>query len=579
MTAALIVVALGAVVAAVGTGVLAARCARTPRGFLIAWTVAVFGLAVALAAQVLGYLGGYSDPMFRAMELGAQAIAPLALSLGLIELIAWGLPGRFAMRLAVAAIGVIVLVILGTDPLSASAKLSSSWPDPAVFYQLIPLGLIDFLAAFTVATAVISAFVALARSGRGRAYQEVVGPALTGSAAAIVISVPGLMIFAHVKFGGTVYALVAVVAAVLTWLAAASAARRGLAGDRRAADRDRRPSGPGWYDSDRTARGYDDDPVDDYLTSAYRDQAAHPGQAVASGQRFGDPDDDLAYPALAALAAERSDPAGRRDYDGAQFESGQFDSAQFDSAQFDSARLDAVQPDSGVFEAGRFDPGPQPSPDSGVSEPRDRRADRRAGTAADGKAGQMFGQITIYTLLDDRLDEFDRMTERVVEQVTSLEPSTLVYIVHAVPTAPMQRILYEVYRDRAAYDEHLAQPYVARYIAERRSMVLATNAIELGLQQAKVSPLPSYSAISDILSESGIDLTGVTKSSRGGDQGRPPAPSRDATARGGHHGTTMPREQPAHRAGESPRDARGADLDEPGYDGWSGLRDEDPWYR
>ncbi len=57
------------------------------------------------------------------------------------------------MRLAVSAIGVIVLVILGTDPLSASSTLSTSWPDPSGFYQLIPLGLIDFVAAFTVATA------------------------------------------------------------------------------------------------------------------------------------------------------------------------------------------------------------------------------------------------------------------------------------------------------------------------------------------------------------------------------------------------------------------------------------------
>ncbi len=62
MTASLIVVALGAVVAAVGTGVLAARCARTPRIFLVAWTLAVFGLAVSLAAQALGDLAGYSDP-------------------------------------------------------------------------------------------------------------------------------------------------------------------------------------------------------------------------------------------------------------------------------------------------------------------------------------------------------------------------------------------------------------------------------------------------------------------------------------------------------------------------------------
>ncbi|HEX7995481.1 MAG TPA: hypothetical protein VF506_16275, partial [Streptosporangiaceae bacterium] len=265
MTASLIVVALGAVIAAVGTGVLAARCARTPKLFLVAWTIAVLGLAISLAAQSLGYLAGYSDAMFRAMELGAQAIAPLALCLGLVELIAWSLPGRFAMRLVVCAIGVIVLVILGTDPLTPSSQLSSSWPNPRTFYQLIPLGLIDFLAAFTVATAVISALVVLARSGRGRAYEEVTRPALTASAAAIVISVPGLMMFAHVKLGATVFALAALVAAVLTWLAAVSASRRGLADDRGSTDRDRRqPTGPGWYDSDDGHNSrYDDS--DDYL--------------------------------------------------------------------------------------------------------------------------------------------------------------------------------------------------------------------------------------------------------------------------------------------------------------------------
>src|SRR5262249_38072209 len=131
----------------------------------------------------------------------------------------------------VCAIGVIVLVILGTDPLTPSSRLSTSWPNPSKFYQLIPLGLIKFLAAFTVATAVISALVVLARSGRGRAYEEVTRPALTASAAAIVISVPALMMFAHVKLGATVFALAALVAAVLTWLAAVSASRRGLADD------------------------------------------------------------------------------------------------------------------------------------------------------------------------------------------------------------------------------------------------------------------------------------------------------------------------------------------------------------
>ena len=101
------------------------------------------------------------------------------------------------------------------------------------------------------------------------------------------------------------------------------------------------------------------------------------------------------------------------------------------------------------------------------------------------------------------MEDFDRLTRRVVGQVREHEPDTLVYIVHAVPSAPMQRILYEVYSDRAAHEAHKRQPYVLGFEADRRPYVLATNIIELGLQQAKVSPLPS---VADLLSDTGFDL-------------------------------------------------------------------------
>ena len=71
----------------------------------------------------------------------------------------------------------------------------------------------------------------------------------------------------------------------------------------------------------------------------------------------------------------------------------------------------------------------------------------------------------------------------------------------------MQRILYEVYRDREAYEAHKRQPYVLAFEADRRPFVLATNIIELGLQQAKVSPLPS---VSDLLQDTGFDLLNDT---------------------------------------------------------------------
>ena len=131
---------------------------------------------------------------------------------------------------------------------------------------------------------------------------------------------------------------------------------------------------------------------------------------------------------------------------------------------------------------------------------------------------QLFGQIAIYTLLEDTVDEFDHLTERVVEQVRSHEPDTLVYIVHAVPSAPLQRILYEVYRSRRAYERHGQQPYVREFEVDRRPYVLATNVIELGLQQAKVSPFPS---VAELFGEPGYDTSGFERPDYLRDYGRP----------------------------------------------------------
>jgi quinol monooxygenase YgiN len=102
-----------------------------------------------------------------------------------------------------------------------------------------------------------------------------------------------------------------------------------------------------------------------------------------------------------------------------------------------------------------------------------------------------YGRILIFTLLDDRVADFDRFAEQSAEEVRTREPGTLVYVIHLVPNAPMQRIFYEIYRDREAFDHHERQPYMQRFAAERRSCVLATNVIELRLKYAKVAPLPN----------------------------------------------------------------------------------------
>ena len=53
----------------------------------------------------------------------------------------------------------------------------------------------------------------------------------------------------------------------------------------------------------------------------------------------------------------------------------------------------------------------------------------------------------------------------------------------------MQRIIYEIYRDRAAMESHERQPHIQRFVDDRKACVLATNVIDLRLKYAKVAAL------------------------------------------------------------------------------------------
>jgi quinol monooxygenase YgiN len=97
------------------------------------------------------------------------------------------------------------------------------------------------------------------------------------------------------------------------------------------------------------------------------------------------------------------------------------------------------------------------------------------------------GRLSIYTLLSDKVAEFDRLAERAAEGVRTSEPGTLVYVIHVVPKAPLQRIVYEIYRNRAAFESHERQPHIRRFMADRAHCVLATNIIDLRLKYAKVA--------------------------------------------------------------------------------------------
>jgi quinol monooxygenase YgiN len=484
----LVLAFLGAVVAAVGTGVLAARSVRSPRADLIAWTIAMLGLAIGLGAVAVGCLIGFGPASFRAMELAGQVLAPLALALGLAELAGKSVPARFAGRLLLPALAVIAFAVLSTDTLTPGAAFSKTWPNPTVFYETVSNKLLEFALAPAVAlVAVIAIAIAALRRARDPAWRNAAVVLGAAGAAALALAVPGLVALlggnfgVKVPFGGPAFAFLGLAAAALTFFAGLRACRlrldllRGSVADDYDDNRwdpadswAGRPGETGDYDPLATGEGvyrgnglYRDDPASDYHSAGYPQGDYDLDSHDLGGRDAGYPGSylpaelDAGYPAAVGGAGS-------------------------------AARSGVWQPAGGADPLGEPD---RPAVPAGMPPVADHEARDR-----------MFGQIAIYTLLEARVDDFDRLTEQVVEQVQTREPDTLVYIVHAVPSAPLQRILYEVYRDRAAYDQHRRQPYVARFEADRRPYVLATNVIELGLQQAKVSPFPS---IADILDQTG----------------------------------------------------------------------------
>jgi quinol monooxygenase YgiN len=477
-----LVAIVGALIAAAGTGVLGARCLRAPGTGLIIFTVALLALTVSLGAQALGYEIGFGPIAFRAMEIGAQVIAPLALGVGLAEVAGKTIVSRFAARLILTGLGIVALVIFATDPLSAAA-FSKAWPATTVYYQIVPNKLLEYILAPAVAIVAVAgiAFAAV-RPSRDPAWRDALPAAGAAGVAALLLAVPGAAVVLGVNVPvASLFTPLCLLAAVLTWLAGVQVSRlrfdlmrqeAGRAGP--AGDWDARPA---WAGPEATG---DFDPVaaDDDEFGIYRNGSHREG-------------DDLGYRGTARYGDH--EPGG---YD----HPGYLDDDNLYRPQ--PPRYQEPEPAGYGDEATGFHG--EPFGDE-AGYPADAGPPEAA--PGSGAGAELFGQIAIYTLLEDRVADFDRLTRQVVRQVRSHEPDTLVYIVHAVPSAPMQRILYEVYADRAAYEAHKRQSYVAEFEAHRRPYVLATNIIELGLQQAKVSPLPS---VADLLTDTGFDLLNDT---------------------------------------------------------------------
>ncbi len=96
-----------------------------------------------------------------------------------------------------------------------------------------------------------------------------------------------------------------------------------------------------------------------------------------------------------------------------------------------------------------------------------------------------FGLVVRFTLADGAAGQFDALVAETLAQIRVKEPGTLIYNTHQVSGAPQQRIFYELYANRAAFDAHEEQPYVKRFAAEREQYLTGVEVDFVELDDVK----------------------------------------------------------------------------------------------
>ncbi|MEU6550189.1 antibiotic biosynthesis monooxygenase [Streptomyces sp. NPDC046915] len=98
----------------------------------------------------------------------------------------------------------------------------------------------------------------------------------------------------------------------------------------------------------------------------------------------------------------------------------------------------------------------------------------------------MFGLFVRFTCKDDEAAAaFDDLVARTGEQIRANEPGTVVYAVHRVDGRPLERVFYELYRDKDAFEEHESKDYVRAFLSERDQYLSATEVDRLDFVSGK----------------------------------------------------------------------------------------------
>jgi len=427
-----LVATLGALVA---TGLLISRAYKDRLLYLIAWSVTLVGVSVALIAMTLGFLLGFNEPLFRVMELGGALLAPIWLALGMVELIARVVQVRFAAWLFAISYTVVATVILLLDPLRGS--FSKKLPKPNDIYDALPPLLINGAHVVAVIALVVCAAVTAVLASRQdrEAYELLIPIALVALAGVLVVAgsrgfLPGAL--AVIALGGA--------------------------------------AGLVWYGAMRTLPVYADDDGyagDEYGDDGYADSAYAAQQPAQPAQAPTPPTPPVPATPVAGPQAQMSQPAPPPPKPATKRGELRFPEPSAEELRFPEpappTSIDGLRPATGE------------SPMPGIP-----------GVPGGFDLSRACGQITVYTLLDGREEQFDRLAEDLVRAARTGEPGTLIFACHEVVNAPTQRIFYQLFKDENAFASHRQQPHLQRFTSESRGHVLATNVIELKLGTANL---------------------------------------------------------------------------------------------
>jgi quinol monooxygenase YgiN len=90
----------------------------------------------------------------------------------------------------------------------------------------------------------------------------------------------------------------------------------------------------------------------------------------------------------------------------------------------------------------------------------------------------MFALVVRFDLTAGGGPAFDALVDETLGLIRAREPRTVIYACHQVEGAPDSRIFYELYEDRAAFNEHEEVEHVRQFLAEREQYLVGPPRVE-----------------------------------------------------------------------------------------------------